>query len=348
MQQLQFVAPGTLEWREVPPPALATAVDALVRPMVVTTCDLDHAILHGTVPFPGPFAFGHEFVAEVVAVGDAVRSVAPGDRVIVPFQISCGACDRCRRGLTSSCQTVRPRAAYGLAPLGGEWGGAFSDLVRVPYADAMLVQVPAGARAAALACASDNLVDGWRTVGPWLEETPGADVLIVGGGARSIALYAVAIAKALGAGRVDYRDVDRDRLALAERLGASVAEGPPPARAGDYPITVDASADPAGLACALRSVSPYGVCTSVGIYFGDTAVPMLEMYTRGVRFVTGRVNARGDLPKVLALIAGGRLDPGVVTSAILPWEGVVDGLQADQTKPVFVRDPADARPHIGE
>lgn len=338
MQQLQFESPGVLAWRDVPAPTLEDGAQALVRPLAVTTCDLDHAILHGTVPFPGPFAFGHEFVAEVLAVGDAVRTVAPGDRVIVPFQISCGTCDRCTAGLTSSCRTVRSRAAYGLAPLGGtDWGGAFSDVVRVPFADAMLVALPPGVAPRTLACASDNLVDGWRTVGPWLAEAPGAEVLVVGGGARSIALYAVATALALGAARVDYVDAHPERLAAAERLGARAVAGPPPRRAGEYRITVDASADPDGLACALRSTSPYGVCTSVGIYYGDVALPMLELYTRGIRFVTGRVNARGDLPRVLELVASGRLDPGAVTDAVLPWEAAVDGLLADHTKPVFVR-----------
>lgn len=341
MQQLTFVEPQVLRWTEVPDPTLDGPAAALVRPVVVTTCDLDHLIVQGQVPVPGPFPFGHEFVADVVSVGDGVRTVRPGERVIVPFQISCGDCVMCRRGLTSSCRAVSLRSAYGMGPIGGaHWGGAFADLVRVPYADAMLVPLPAHVPATTLASASDNLVDAWRAVGPGLREWPGSEVLIVAGGARSIPLYATAIALALGAARVDYIDQHPARLATAAALGANVIEGPPPRRAGKYQVTVDGSAHADGLGCALRSVLPGGICTSLGIYYGDTPVPLLEMYDRGVTFVTGRVNARGDLPHVLELVASGRVQPQHVHDAIVPWDDAIDGLLANGTKPVFVREGA--------
>jgi alcohol dehydrogenase len=223
-------------------------------------------------------------------------------------------------------------------PVGGAWGGAFSDLVRVPFADNMLVPVPHGVSPAAVASASDNLPDAWRTVGPHLRDAPGAAVLIVGGKANSIALYAVSIARALGASRVDYIDVDRGRLELAERAGACAVEGPPPDRAREYAITVDASADVAGLACALRSVAPGGVCTSVGIYYeGSVAIPLLDMYGKGVRFFTGRVNARADMPEVLALVQSGRIAPDVITSEVVPWVRAAEALAEPSMKPVFVR-----------
>jgi alcohol dehydrogenase len=79
------------------------------------------------------------------------------------------------------------------------------------------------------------------------------------------------------------------------------------------------------------------VCTSVGIYYGDTTVPLLEMYGRGVRFVTGRVNARAHLPFVLDLVATGRLDPTPVTSAEVAWRDAVDALLHGGAKPVIVR-----------
>jgi alcohol dehydrogenase len=340
MRQLTFLEPGRVRWEEAPEPRLDAPEAALVRPIVVTTCDLDHAIVHGRAPLPGPFPLGHEFVADVVEVGAAVAGFAPGDRVVVPFQIGCGRCARCARGRTGSCRTAGPGAAYGMKPIGGEWGGALADVVRVPFADAMLVPLPVGVAALAVASASDNLPDGWRTVAPHLAQAPGADVLVVGGFARSIGLYAVASARALGAGRVVYLDTDADRLEVAEGLGAEVVSGPPPRRAGSFAITVDASGDPAGLACALRSVEPYGVCTSVGVYFEDAPLPLLEMYARGVHFVTGRVDARPAIPEILAAVRDGRLAPEVVNSDVVPWEAAHEAILADLRKPVFVRGAA--------
>jgi alcohol dehydrogenase len=309
---------------------------------VVTTCDLDGPTIRGATPLAmmGPYAFGHEFVAEVAAVGDAVRTVGVGDLVSVSFQICCGECARCRSGLTGSCQSVPPRSMFGFPhALGGEWGGALSDRVRVPFANHMLLPLPAGVAPRALASLSDNLPDGWRCVAPHLRAHPGAEVLIVAGNGHSIALYAAAIAHALGAATVDFIDSDPGRLALARRLGANPIDGPPPRRAGQYPITVDASADPDGLACALRSVAPGGVCTSIGIYYsGEVPVPVLDMYGTGVHFHTGRANARADMPEVLALVQAGRLQPELVTTEIVAWRDAAEALVEPSMKPIFVRE----------
>src|SRR5262245_31698668 len=73
VRQLTFRSPGRLEWEDVAPPRLSGDRDALVRPITVATCDLDAAVIAGKAPLPGPFAFGHEFVAEVVEVADGVE-----------------------------------------------------------------------------------------------------------------------------------------------------------------------------------------------------------------------------------------------------------------------------------
>ena len=145
-----------------------------MRPIAVATCDLDGAMIAGETPFPAPIALGHEGVAEVVEVGDGVRSISPGTLVSVPFQVSCGECEACRRGRTGNCRSVKGTAMYGFGAVGGDWGGFLSDLVRVPWADHMLVPLPQGLDPAAVASASDNIPDAWRTVGPPLEREPGA------------------------------------------------------------------------------------------------------------------------------------------------------------------------------
>ena len=154
MQQLTMTKDRAVEWWDVPAPALQDDGQAIVRPLAVALCDMDQPTLRGETPVTGPVALGHEFAAEVVDVGDAVTAVSPGDRVVVPFQISCGTCDRCRAGQTGSCRSVPPLSMYGFGAFGGDWGGALSDLVRVPYADAMLVPLPGNVGAAAAASAS--------------------------------------------------------------------------------------------------------------------------------------------------------------------------------------------------
>jgi threonine dehydrogenase-like Zn-dependent dehydrogenase len=338
MRQLFFVEPGHAEWREAPDPKLEGPGEAIVRPLAVAACDLDAWVMRGTVPFEGPFALGHEFVGEVVDAGEEA-GVGPGDRVIPTFQVSCGECDRCRAGRTANCTEVQRGSMYGVpAAVGGGWGGALADLVRVPYARSMLVPLPEGIEPAAVASLSDNVADGWRTVGPQLAEQPGAPVLIVGGGAHSISLYAVQIAAALGSEQVDFIDTDPDRLAVAERLGARPVEGPPPRKAGSYPITVNAGLDHASLHCAIRSTEPDGVCTNVGIYFeAETPLPLFEMYTRGIRLLTGRVNSSMVLPQVLELVTGGRLDPSAVTSRVVSFDEAPDALADPPTKLVVAR-----------
>ncbi len=332
MRQFTFVGSRILEWRDAPEPAIEAGSQAIVRPIAVALCDLDRAVISGRVPYPGPFAFGHECTAEVVSVGDEVTTARPGDVVSVAFQISCGTCDRCSRGLTGSCETVRPYSMYGL-PVGGDWGGMLSDRLRVPFADAMLVKLPPGVDPVAVASLSDNIPDGWRTVGPGLEARPGADVLIVAGGAGSIALYAAAIAVTMGAGRVDYIDTNADRLRLAKEFGANVIEGMPERRPGKYAITVDASADPAGLSYAIKCTEPGGTCTSVGIYYDpETPVPLFHMYNIGLTLTTGRVHARPAIPKILDLVASGAFHPELVTTAVVDATEAIDAVADPPTK----------------
>jgi threonine dehydrogenase-like Zn-dependent dehydrogenase len=336
MRELTFVEKGKLEWREAEDPKLEGDGEAIVRPVALATCDLDAGIVSGPAPVQGPFAFGHECVAEVVDVGDGVSSVAPSDLVSVPFQVFCGECDRCLEGRTANCSAVPFLSMYGL-PMGkASYGGFASDAVRVPYADAMLVPVPEGIEPNAVASLSDNIPDAWRTVAPALEAAPGSPVLITMG-AGSIALYATAIALALGAERVDVaggRPADRE---LAQKLGANVVDESYPERIGRYPITVDASAHPDGLRCALRSTDADGTCTSVGIYFTPTEVPLLEMFTQGITFKTGRPHVRAIMPKVLDLVREGKFDPAPMTMQTVDWEDAAEALSQLTVKTVVTR-----------
>jgi threonine dehydrogenase-like Zn-dependent dehydrogenase len=338
VKQLTLVEPGRVEWTDDPEPTLEGAGQALVRPLAVALCDLDANIVSGEFPLQTPVALGHEFVAEVVDVGDDVQAVPPGDRVVVPFQISCGECARCRRGQTGDCESVPRLSMYGFGALGGNWGGALSDLVRVPYADAMLVPLPDGLEPAAVASASDNIPDAWRTVAPPLERRPGAEVLVVSGGARSIGLYATDMALALGAAKVVYVDDDESRLRVAGELGAETVAGAPPDRIGPFPITVNASLTQEGLQCAIRSTEPGGVCTCVAFAMEpQTPMPLFEMYTNGIEFRIGRVMARPLIPQLLEMAAAGSLHPDRITSKVVAWDDAADAVPDPETKLIVTR-----------
>lgn len=342
MRQLTFIRPGLLEWHDVPAPALRSDRDALVRPLAVARCDLDLYIAAGVVRYPGPFAFGHETVAEVVDTGSKA-GVVPGTRVIVPFQLSCGDCSNCRRGLTNACSAYPFGAAYGLKPTSGvEFGGALSDLMHVPNADHMLVRLPDGIDPVVAASLSDNVSDGWRAVAPHLEAFPGASVLVVGGLAQSVGLYAAGAAVTLRAGRVLYLDDDAGRRTRATTLGADAA---PLDLAGGrgptdlFDVVVEAAGDEAALGFAVRSVAPNGVLTSVAIHLGaTTAVPLTRAYYKGLTFHTGRVHSRRTLPDVVACVACGALHPEHVTHRVATFSEAPAVMTDPGPKLVFVSD----------
>lgn len=336
-----FTGPGVLGWDEGPEPPDPAPADAVVRPLAVARCDLDLPMAVSGL-FPGPFAVGHETVAEVVAVGTDVRDHAVGDRVSVPFQVSCGACGPCRGGRFAACVPYRAPAgaAFGFGPRGGGHGGAVSDLLAVPAADHLLVAAPAGLSDVALCAIPDNVVDAYRAVGPPLLDRPGADVLVVGGAGASIGLYAVHLAVALGAGVTHYADHDPDRCAAAEALGAVVhrVEDGWPRRFERAAVVVENTGTPDGLACALRSTEEYGTCTTVAIHFAPTVpVPLLEMYTRGVTVVVGRADSRRHLPAVLGLAAAGVVDPLAVPTEVVGWEDAARAWLVPNTKLVVTR-----------
>lgn len=344
MKQLMFAGVDRYDWQDADDPVIATPQQALVRPLAVACCDLDVAVCEGRLPMPQGHAVGHEGLGEVVAVGDSVLDVKVGDRVVIPFQINCGQCRECRRGATGSCAALPLMAMYGMAPLAGLDGGGFlSDLVLVPYADAMLVPIPDTVDPVAIASLSDNIVDAWRTVGPHqaeLAELEPADRRVLVAGRASIGLYAAALASALGA-HVDYVDTDPRRLAAAEKLGAVAHDLQRPDKSWDpYPVTVHTAAEPALLSATLRSTWPDGVCTDTGIFYqGNVEMPLLSMYTRGVRFVTGRVNARAIIPRVLELLSDG-CDLAPAVDAVVSWDDAPAVWPTMTGKTVFIRSGA--------
>jgi alcohol dehydrogenase len=340
MRQLTCTGKNELEWREVEVPRLGGDREAIVRPLAVARCEIDPFLTSGLFPAKGPFAVGHESVAEIVALGDAAEGLEIGQRVVVSFQLSCGGCASCSSGHSANCDEYPVLSDYGMQPLSGvEYGGMLSDGLRVPHAQAMLCPVPDGIDPVALASVSDNVLDGYRTVASHLTESPGADVLVVCHGSRSIALYAVQAAMALGASNVDFACDDADALALAAKLGARPVETDFARRQGRYPIVADCGVRADGLRYALESTRPEGVCHSATyLAAAEAPLPLGKLYTLGIRFFIGRAHAASLLPEVMPLIAERRLRPEEVTTRVVGWEEAPVAWLEDSIKLIVTRD----------
>jgi alcohol dehydrogenase len=213
----------------------------------------------------------------------------------------------------------------------------------------MLAGVPPGVNPLAIAIASDNLPDAYRAVAPGLEQWPKAPVLVFGGAARSIGLYAAALAVALGSERVDYLDTSRERLDLAQALGAHPIELRPrsrwfkkgePALRGGYPISVVASSGVAGLTYALQALSPGGACTAVGFYMRRrTPLRLWRMFLNSSTLHVGISQPRRDLAKVLALLSARPIALERVVTVEAGWDDAPRAFLQDATKVVIRRPP---------
>jgi threonine dehydrogenase-like Zn-dependent dehydrogenase len=319
MRQLTFVSAGHVEWRDCAEPQIGSGIEAIVRPLVLGRCDLDVGFVRGVAPMKTGEPIGHEMIGEVVAIGDAVQRIKPGQRVIVPSQISCGTCRNCRRGFTGRCASVPFGAGYGMGR-DGDYGCAAADLVRVPFADAMLAPLPDGADPVAMIGAADMALDAWRAVAPQLVERPGATVLVMGGLASVIGIYAAGIAKALGAAHVDYVDHDEARLAQAARYGVNTVRMPVELTM-QYEIVVDAAGTAETLLQAIRATEPEGLVTSVVIHLRPTTpMPLLEMYHKGIVYRTGRANVRTQMEPLLSLCAHGHFRPDAIETKLYTFD----------------------------
>ncbi|MGA5543442.1 zinc-dependent alcohol dehydrogenase [Mycobacterium sp. NPDC051198] len=324
MRSLVVSAGGKFRWRAVPSPVLPGPHGALVRPLAVATCDVDRAMMLGRTIFPLPLHLGHECAAEVVEVGEHVNTVRVGDRVVVPFQISCGTCSACLRGHTANCLAVPPTSMYGFGIAGGLWGGALADLMAVPFADAMLVRLPDGVDPAAAAGVADNISDAYRQVAPHLPgllaADPDAEVLIVGRLERnhpftsSAVLFTALIARALGARRISVVDTWPALRERAVKLGFQAWDPHRPRTWPTAALTVDATGTPSGLRHVLRHTAPDGICTCVWSLHRRAGVPLAACYIRNVTLHVGRAHVRSVMPEVLGMIATGEFQPDLVTT----------------------------------
>src|ERR1700760_1828071 len=121
-------------------PRLIEPTDVIVRVTTTTICGGDVHLRHGVIPAEPNFVSGHEYVGVVEEIGEAVRTLVPGDRVVGASIVSCGVCDRCRVGAPQGC---RSGGILGAGPSWGGFGGSHAERLRVPFAPRTALSAPA-------------------------------------------------------------------------------------------------------------------------------------------------------------------------------------------------------------
>jgi threonine dehydrogenase-like Zn-dependent dehydrogenase len=219
--------------QQVPEPKILNERDAILRISSTAICGSDLHLYNGFVPtMKSGDILGHEFMGEIVETGSAVKNLKAGDRVVVPFPISCGACAQCRRSFFSLCENTNPNAwmaeklwgyspagIYGYSHLTGGYPGGQSEYARVPFADVNPLKIPAGMSDEQVLFLSDILPTGYMGA-EMCNIQPGDTIAVWGCG--PVGQFAIKSAKLLGAERVIAIDRFPYRLAVArERAGAT-------------------------------------------------------------------------------------------------------------------------------
>ena len=206
---------------EVADAAIEQPTDAVVKITATNICGSDLHMYEGRTELEPGTVIGHENLGEIVEVGSGVQSLKRGDRVCLPFNVSCGFCENCERGLTGFCLTVNPGAAggaYGYANM-GPYSGGQAEYLRVPFADFNALQLPEDSvdKENDYVMLADIFPTGWH--GTRLAKMqPGDSVAVWGAG--PVGLMAAYSAEIQGATQVFVVDHIAERLGLAEKFGA--------------------------------------------------------------------------------------------------------------------------------
>ncbi|GGR65181.1 alcohol dehydrogenase catalytic domain-containing protein [Streptomyces roseolus] len=212
----------------VPDPRIQEPTDVIVRITTSGLCGSDLHLYEVLGPFLDPGdVLGHEPMGVVEEVGPDVRRTAPGDRVVVPFNVSCGTCPMCERGLHSQCETTQVRAygsgaaLFGYTKLYGQVPGGQAEYLRVPFGDTLPVHVPEGPPDDRFVYLSDVLPTAWQAV-EYADVPPGGTIAVLGLG--PIGDMAARIAAHRGAGLVIGIDPVPERRARAAARGVHVLD----------------------------------------------------------------------------------------------------------------------------
>ncbi|MDQ3031553.1 MAG: glutathione-dependent formaldehyde dehydrogenase [Myxococcota bacterium] len=220
MRALSYDGPYRVSVVNKPDPRIEHPLDAVLKVTHSAICGSDLHLLHGLIPDTRVgCTFGHEFAGVVEEVGPGVSNVKVGDRVIVPFPISCGTCFYCQRGLFANCENSNPSndvacGVFGYSHTTGGYDGGQAEYVRVPFANVGPMQIPDDMSEEEVLFLTDIFPTGYQGA-EMAEISPGDTVVVFGCG--PVGLFAMKSAWLMGAGRVIGVDHVPYRLEFAER-----------------------------------------------------------------------------------------------------------------------------------
>jgi len=368
MRAMTYRGPYRVRVVEKPEPKIEHPRDAIVRVTRACICGSDLHLYHGLVPDTRVGqTFGHEFCGVVHEVGPDVTSVAPGDRVLVPFNICCGECYFCRKGLYGNCHNTNPNATaaggiYGYSHTTGGYDGGQAEYVRVPFADAGCIPIPDEVDDDNAVLCTDAFPTGYQ--GAEMAGIKRGDTVVVFG-AGPVGLFAAKSAWFMGAGRVlvvdeyDYRLEFAKRFAQCETLNfrhvddmvwhlkketdwlgwdaaidcvGAEARGSKMQHFTGVVVPLQAGAATA-LYWAIDSVRKGGVVSVIGVY-GPTVnmVPIGNVVNKGLTIRANQASVKRNVPRCLAHIKEGHINPKDVITHRVPLDEIAEGYHIFSSK----------------
>ncbi|MFF9564030.1 zinc-dependent alcohol dehydrogenase [Leifsonia sp. NPDC014704] len=368
MLAMTYRGPYKIRVEEKDRPKIEHPGDAIVRVTLAAICGSDLHLYHGMMPDTRiGHTFGHEFIGVVDEVGPDVQTLKVGDRVMVPFNIFCGTCYFCRRGLYSNCHNVNPNATavggiYGYSHTTGGYDGGQAEYVRVPLADVGPTVIPDWMSDEDAVMLTDALPTGY--FGAQLGDIVEGDTVVVFG-AGPVGLYAAKSSWLMGAGRVividhlDYRLAKAREFAHAETynfvelgdvvlalkratdgLGADVVIDAVGAEADGSALQhITASklklqgGSPIALNWAIDSVRKGGTISVMGAY-GPlfSAVKFGDAMNKGLTIHTNQCPVKRQWPRLFEHVRNGYLTPSDIVTHRIPLEHIAEGYHLFSSK----------------
>ena len=354
MKALVYNGPRDVQVKTVPDAKVERHTDVLVKITSTNICGSDLHMYEGRTDMEAGRILGHENLGVVIEVGKAVDRVKVGDRVCLPFNIGCGFCENCERGLTGFCLTVNPGfagGAYGFAGM-GPYSGGQAELLRVPYGDYNCLVLPPDAqeKESDYVMLSDIFPTGYHAT-ELAGVKPGDTVVIYGAG--PVGLMAAYSANLKGASKVMVVDTHKDRLKLAEEIGA-IAVDDTEGKGVDQILELtggkgaDRGCECVGYQCCnmhreevngmtmnnlVKTVKATGGIGVVGVFLpedpgakdklakvGKLPFDFGQFWVKGQHIATGQANVKAYNRKLCSLIEAGKAKPSWIISHELPLD----------------------------